>query len=129
MVYSAGIDIVEIERIRAAIERFGRRFTDRVFTMEEVDYCTGRKNSAQHFAARFAAKEAVYKSLRVRKIAGVRWQDVTVIIDEDGIPAVRLHGALARLQQQKGISRIAISLTHSDKFSAAVAIATMTDTE
>ena len=123
MIYSTGIDIVEIERIKAAMERFGHRFIDRIFTMQEIDYCTRRRHSAQHFAARFTAKEAVYKSLQIKEIAGMRWRDIEVVTDKNGIPSVRLYEALARVQQQQGISQIAISLTHSNNFAAAVAIA------
>lgn len=123
MLYATGIDIIEIERIRSAIERFGERFIERVFTTKEIDYCASQKDGAKHFAARFAAKEAVYKSLRPASDIQMRWKDIEVIKDSHGIPAVRLHGLLAQRQQEAGIENIAISFSHSRQFAAAVAIA------
>ena len=114
---------MEIGRIRAVIDRCGQRFIDRVFTAGEIEYCTKRRDGAKHFAARFAVKEAVYKCLRRERQAPLRWKDIEIILDDGGLPSVRLHGGLLEEQEQSGISRIEISLTHSEGVAAAVAIA------
>ena len=123
MLYSTGIDIVEIERIKTAIDRFGLRFINRIFTAGEIEYCMSKRNSAQHFAARFAAKEAVYKSLRLGNLAPMRWKDIETFNDNQNLPSIKLHGKLLREQKRLGISQISLSLTHSDAFAAAVSVA------
>ena len=123
MIYSTGIDIIEIERIKAALDRFGQQFIKRVFTNAEIEYCRNRKNSSGHFAARFAAKEAVFKSLNASFATGIRWREIEIMHNDRGAPVARLHGKLLDEKQRHGIEKIEISITHSSTFAAAVAIA------
>ncbi|HEY3021141.1 MAG TPA: holo-ACP synthase [Solirubrobacteraceae bacterium] len=105
----AGIDLLEIDRLERALER-RPRLADRLFTARELAYARGRARPAQHLAARFCAKEAVAKALRLQAWS---WQDIEVV---EG-PSVALHGALAALDAQ-----IDVSLTHSRTMAGAVAV-------
>lgn len=109
---SVGIDIVEVPRVGRLIRR--RRFLERVFSAREAAYCRGKKNAAQHFAVRFAAKEAVYKALGR---GGVPHRDIGVRNRPDGKPEVELRGVLKRFEK-----KISLSLSHTAKYAAAVAI-------
>lgn len=112
-----GIDLLEIERLEQALQR-RPRLAERVFTAEERAYAQRRARPAQHLAARFCAKEAVAKSLGLTSWS---FRDVEVV-SGGGAPRVRLHGKLADLQADRGLS-IALSLTHSRHTAGAVAIA------
>lgn len=105
-----GADIVEIDRIKALARR-QPRFLTRVFSREEIAYCRGKKRQWQHFAVRFAAKEAVWKALGQ---SGLALQDITVSRGPDGRPGVLLRG--------RGTSRVKITLSHSDRYAMAVAV-------
>ena len=112
---SVGVDIIEIDRISATLERFGERFLQRVYTDGEAAYCRGR---APQLAARFAAKEAVMKALGTGT-RGVGWREVEVTRKRTGEPEVALHGRAAIRAEQLGIGRIAVSLSHSRKYAVA----------
>jgi holo-[acyl-carrier protein] synthase len=114
-----GIDLVEIDRIVAAIERFGVRFLHRIWTERELAYCRGR---APELAARFAAKEATSKALGTG-IAGLVWRDVEILPDERGKPLIFLHGGAKERAAQVGLSHWAISLTHSRHMACAMVVA------
>ncbi len=114
MILGTGVDIIEIERIKKAIERWGDGFIRHVFNDEEITYAQGRKNPYQHFAVRFAAKEAVFKAVGDRKMG---WKDLTITNDSDGKPACRYHA--------KGFNKkILISMSHSKDYAVASAIVT-----
>ena len=116
---SVGVDMVEIARIRRALERRGERFLRRVYTPAEVTYCRGR---VPELAARFAAKEAISKALGTG-LVGVSWVEMEVLADRRGKPLVALHGrALARAQAM-GLDEWAVSLTHTDATAVAFAVA------
>ena len=104
-----GIDLIEIERIRQAHQRYGQRFLNRIYTAAEQARCRGR---ADELAARFAAKEAVSKALGTG-MRGVLWKEIEVVNDPRGKPLVRLHGAAERRAAELGIHDMDISLTHS----------------
>ena len=123
MILGTGIDIVEIQRIRESIGRYGERFTRRVFTPTEIAYCEGKAAWAVHFAGRYAAKEAVMKALQTGWAGGVRWKDVAVTRNERGLPGVELSGGAQARAQQMGISRWHLSISHSDIHAVAHAIA------
>lgn len=114
-----GVDLVEIERIVAAIERFGVRFLHRIWTDRELAYCRGR---APELAARFAGKEATSKALGTG-IAGLVWRDVEILPDERGKPLVFLHGGAKERAEQVGLSHWAISLSHSRHMACAMVVA------
>jgi len=113
-----GIDATDIARIAGAIDRYGDRFTQRVFTDGEVEYCARRRVPAIHFAARFAAKEAAMKALGTGHTQGVLWRDVEVV-RRGGPPQLRLHGGAARRFQAIGGRSSLLTITHSDDLAMA----------
>ena len=123
MIIGVGVDIVEVERIRQMIARHGARFIRRVFTDGEVKYCHGRKRAAEHYAARFAAKEAVLKALRIGLRRGISWRDMDVVIGDLGEPDMRLGGAAALRAEELGVNHLHVSLTHTESYGAATVIA------
>ena len=102
MIRGIGVDIVEIERIKAAVEARKERFLARIFTVEERDYCFEKPRPFRHLAARFAAKEAVSKALGTGK-SGMQWTDIEVCRDSHGRPFIKLYGGAADRAQEKGI--------------------------
>lgn len=113
-----GTDIIETERVGQSIERFGDRFLKRVYTKRELDYCNGRVSS---LAARWAAKEAVGKALGTG-IGDVSWQEIEVVNDAKLCPSIQLYGAAADLAARRGISNIAISLSHTKDYAVAFVV-------
>jgi len=118
-VHGIGVDIVETARIRSSMERFGDRFLRRVFTDGEREYCGAMPAPERHYAARFAAKEAVSKAFGTGIGKHVGWRDVEVKRKESGEPFVELHGAAEELAGREGIVRVLISLSHSDHYAVA----------
>src|SRR5262245_64081506 len=126
MIVSVGVDMVEVERIRRALEdsRIGRRFRDRVFTEKEIHYCEKkRRGKYESYAARFAAKEAVMKALGRGWGSKVAWLDIEVVNAPGGAPRVHLHHNSAKLARELGIERFALSLTHTEEHAMAFVIA------
>jgi holo-[acyl-carrier protein] synthase len=117
-VRGVGIDQLEIERLERALER-RPRLADRLFTAAERAYARERARPAQHLAARFCAKEAVAKALALEAWS---FQEVEVVRGTDGPPSIRLHGAVARRAAELGVAEVKISLTHTRRDAAAVAI-------
>lgn len=113
MIVGTGVDITEVGRIAAAVERFGRRFLERVFTPDEVRYCTGKPNAAERLAARFAAKEAGMKAIGTGLRHGISWQDLEVVREPGGRPVLRYSGKAAEFAQRLGCNRVQLSLTHT----------------
>ncbi len=122
---TTGVDFIEIDRVAGVLERYGERFLRRIFTPAEIAYCRGR---APNLAARFAAKEAVMKSLGTG-FRGVGWRDVEVVRAPSGAPSPRLHGRARRRAERLGVTEIAISLSHSRGFAMVVAVASRPDTD
>ena len=112
-----GIDIIKVERIKAAIERFGERFSNRVLTPSERRYVRSRPET---FAGRWAAKEAVSKVLGLG-VRGIGWKEIEVERLPTGQPAVRLHGRALRRAEQLGMDRIALSISHESDYAVAIA--------
>ena len=121
MILGVGIDLAPISRMRAAIERHGGRFEEKIFTEGERADCRVAKDPSQHFAARFAAKEAAVKACP--PLRGQSWHDVEVVREEDGRPRLRLHGAAADAAGRVGVARLHVSLTHAADAAVAVVIA------
>ena len=119
MLRGVGVDIVEIERIRELARSEGPRFLERVFTPGEIAYCTAKHDAALHFAARFAAKEAVSKALATGWSGVFRWKDVEVSNDDSGRPRVVLHG---RLQELLPAASVLVSISHSASHAVAMAL-------
>jgi holo-[acyl-carrier protein] synthase len=112
-----GIDIIKVDRIRAALERFGPRFSRRVLTEAERRYVRDRPET---MAGRWAAKEAVSKVLGLG-VRGIGWRDIEIERLPTGQPAVRLHGRAAARAEQLGMGRIALSITHESDYAVAIA--------
>ena len=108
-----GIDATDIPRITATIERYGTRFTHRIFTDTEIAYCTRRREPAIHFAGRFAAKEAAMKALGTGHSQGVLWRDIE-ILRRHGPPQLQFHGGAARRFAAMGGQSSLLSITHSE---------------
>lgn len=121
-----GCDLIEVDRIRGVMERQGARFLDRVFTNEERVYCDGMKHPHKHYAARFAAKEAVSKCFTTGIGAELGWQSISVYHGERHEPRVRLDDGGAALLQRLGGSHVMVSLSHTE--SAAMAVAAIVKT-
>ncbi len=118
-----GIDLVDNARLKAAMRRQGERLMRRIFTEGERRYCKGRRDPPGHYAARFAAKEAVLKALGTGWSGGIRWTDVEIIHDPSGRPEVRLCGRALRAARERKIRRFHLSITHAGGCAAAVAVA------
>jgi len=116
MIVGIGIDIVETARIRQSIERYGERFTGRIYTQREIHYCERFKLREERYAARFAAKEAVFKALGTGWREGVKWLDVEVLNQASGKPELLLYGRAQELAHSLGVSRTAISISHADHY-------------
>jgi holo-[acyl-carrier protein] synthase len=126
MIIGTGVDLAEVDRIRAALEdsRIGRRFRDRVFTEKEIAYCEKkRRGKYESYAGRFAAKEAVMKALGRGWGAKVRWRDIEVVRARSGKPDIALHDKTAKLADELGIRRWALSITHTKEHGLAYVIA------
>ena len=119
MIESVGIDLVEIQRIKVAIDRYGERFTNRIFTPWEIEYCLSKINPVLSFAGRFAVKEAVFKAIGTGFAEGVKWKSVEVVNDRRGQPQVRLGRAI---RNHTGNNKIVISLSHTSNYAVASAI-------
>ena len=118
MIRGVGIDVVEVSRVGRALERHGERFVHRVFRPSEV----GASVSPRSLAARFAAKEAVFKALGTGLSGGLRWTDVEVVARPGSAPALRLHGRARETALALGVTRTHLSLTHDGGVAAAVVI-------
>lgn len=114
-----GIDMIEIRRVSEGIERLGERFLNRFFTPAERAYCEDRP---YRLAARIAAKEAVAKALGTG-IGDVSWKEIEILADERRRPVLKLHGAAAKLSEELGLTQWDISLTHTDDYASAMAVA------
>ena len=114
-----GVDLIEIERIRRALERYPG-FKERCFTEAERAYCDSRKNPAQSYAGRFAGKEAVGKALGFGVARAFAWRDVEIVGRPK--PGVQLHGRLAAWAERLGAGEIDVSMTHSRELASAVAV-------
>jgi holo-[acyl-carrier protein] synthase len=122
MIVGTGIDIAEVDRIAASIERFGRRFLERVFTPDEIRYCESKANSAERYAGRFAAKEAAMKAIGTGWNRGVTWHDVEVTRAPGGRPTVAFHGKAAEFFRHLGAVRAHLSITHTKESAMAQVI-------
>ncbi len=123
MIHGVGVDIVEVERIRTAIAEYGERFTRRVFTPEEIVHCEGKGDTCLRYAARFAAKEAAFKSLRGRWAKGMKWLDFETLGTESTPPSIRLTGVAAAMQREAGVTALHLSISHDRHYAVAVVVA------
>jgi holo-[acyl-carrier protein] synthase len=122
MITGIGIDVVQNERIRDSIQRFGDRFLNRIYTEGEIEYCKKCAQPDIHYAARFAAKEAAFKALGTGWAAGVKWRDIEIERLPSGKPELHLHGEALNRATAAGAQRFYVSLTHDQLVSCAVVI-------
>ena len=122
MIVGIGIDVEQVTRMRAAMERHGRRFVDRIFTPAEIAYVEQKVNRYERYAARFAAKEAGMKAIGTGWRRGVRWVDFEVANLPSGRPTLRIHGVAAEIADGLGVRNIALSLTHTTQQAVAIVI-------
>jgi holo-[acyl-carrier protein] synthase len=118
-----GTDIVECLRIAQMIERHGELFITRVYTPHEIEYCQSRRMGTQHFAGRWAAKEAVLKALGTGWRRGISWRDVEIRNLRSGSPTVQLYGGARDYMEQHGIAQLLVSISHCRSHATAYAIA------
>lgn len=124
MAQGVGIDIIEVNRIEKLIKDSGR-FKQRIYTKKEVEYCEARKNKAQNYAARFAAKEAFLKAIGTGWRSGVSFREIEVVNDEQGKPEIHLHGNTKKITREKHFMNIQLSLSHVKEMAVAVVIVEM----
>lgn len=122
-VVGIGTDIVECLRIAQMIERHGELFIRRVYTDSEIQYCQSRRQATQHFAGRWAAKEAVLKALGTGWRRGISWRDIEIRHDPMGKPVVTLRGGARDVVEQQGIGEMLISISHCRSHATAYALA------
>ncbi len=113
MIVGTGIDVAEVPRIAAAVERWGDRFLNRIYTAGERKYCDAKANRIERYAARFAAKEAGMKALGTGWSRGVRWRDIEVTRRPGGRPTLVFHGRAAEVAASLHATGVSISLTHT----------------
>lgn len=122
MEIKTGIDIIEIERVKQSIEDTEGKFCERVYTQKEIEYCESKKSQKyQHYAARFAGKEAVFKSISplLKNKYDIEWKDIEILNDENGRPYVKI------LKQGLDIKNIDISISHCKTYAVASVIVCM----
>jgi len=127
MIYGIGTDIIEIDRIEKAISKHGQNFISKLFTLNEINYCQSHKFPAQHFAARFAAKEAFIKALG-GKIKGMNWKDIEVSFEGESEgevqkskrPVFKLYNIALKENNKKGITKMHLSLSHCKSYATAI---------
>jgi holo-[acyl-carrier protein] synthase len=113
MIVGSGIDLAEIGRIQHSIDRYGQRFLGRIYTAAEQAYCLRKRNAAESFAARFAAKEAGSKALGTGMGYGVNWLEIEVVREASGRPTLQFHGRAAEIAAHLGVTHAALSITHT----------------
>jgi len=122
MIYALGTDLVEVARIERIMGRWRERFIRKVYSEEEMRYCSAKACPAQHFAARFAAKEAFLKGVGVGMAGGVGFRDVEVATGAKGKPELRFHGRAREMVDRAGVTESHISLSHTDRYAVAVIV-------
>lgn len=126
-IFGIGTDIVECLRIAQIIERHGEMFINRVYTDHEIRYCRSRKAATQHFAGRWAAKEAVLKAMGTGWRRGISWRDVEVRNVPSGKPVIALRGGARSVVEEAGIREMLISISHCRSHATAFAVAVGTE--
>ena len=119
MILGTGIDLCEVPRMQSKVQAAAEDFVAQVFLPGEIAYCEAKRHPAEHFAARFAAKEAVVKALADTAGKGSFWLDIEIRNEEDGRPVVRLQGRAHEMADRLGVRRVFLSMTHTGEMAAA----------
>jgi holo-[acyl-carrier protein] synthase len=122
-ILGTGIDIVECLRIAQMIEKHGELFITRVYTDHEIEYCSARKMATQHYAGRWAAKEAVLKALGTGWRRGIAWRDIEIRNDAKGAPTVKLRGGARDVMNAANIAHMHVTISHCRSFAVAYVVA------
>ena len=122
-IYGIGTDITECVRIAQMIDKHGELFLTRVYTQQEIAYCSARKAATQHYAGRWAAKEAVLKAIGTGWSRGIHWTDIEVVNAVGGKPSIAIAGEARHICEERGIGDILISISHSRNYAIAYATA------
>ena len=122
MILGIGIDIIEVARIKASLEKFGERFGKRILLPDETAYCLSHKDPAPFVAARFAAKEAISKAFGTGIGTQLGWQDMEICKKESGEPFVVLHGKGKKLFESRQAKQLLVSLSHTENYAAVTAV-------
>src|SRR3989338_2470090 len=122
MIVGTGVDIVEVFRMRDAINKWGMNFLTKVFTDKEIKYSTSRRFAPQHFAARFAAKEAVVKAFGVARRFPLNWTDIEIFNDKEGKPIMSFNNDALKLKKTKKVDEVVVSMSHSKNYAIASVI-------
>ena len=122
MIYGTGVDIVEIARFDKFLKQGNDALFQRIFTQSEIDYCAGKKQCAQHYALRFAAKESFLKALGTGLRDGLSWKDMEVVNDKLGKPELRLYRRAEELFREAGLNTCHLSLSHDAGCAVAMVI-------
>lgn len=122
MILGTGIDLAEVDRIRAAAERYGDRFLHRIYTERERAYVARKANKYERYAARFAAKEAGMKAIGTGWRHGITWHDFEVTNLPSGRPTITFHGVARQVAERMGVKRAHLSLTHTAQYGQAFLI-------
>jgi holo-[acyl-carrier protein] synthase len=122
-ILGTGIDIVEVLRIAQMIEKHGELFITRVYTDHEIEYCSARKAATQHYAGRWAAKEAVLKALGTGWRRGISWRDIEIRNDAKGAPTIQLRGGARDVMTAARIAKLHVTISHCRNFAVAYVVA------
>ena len=122
MIFGIGIDLVEVDRLRSSVKKFGDRFLNRIFTENEIKYCQTKFNSYQHYAVRFAAKEALLKAIGTGLRSGMTWHQIEIVNDTRAKPSIITYGECQKFLQKLEIKKIELSLSHTKDHGVAVVI-------
>jgi holo-[acyl-carrier protein] synthase len=122
VIVGTGIDLCEVARIESAIQRYGQRFVERIYTEREIAYSERKANRHERYAARFAAKEAGMKALGTGWRGGLGWRDLEVANLASGRPTLKLHGKAAEIAEKLGVRNISLSITHTAEQAMAMVV-------
>jgi len=121
MIYGIGTDLIEVDRVEKQLEK-DQGFKERVYTPTEIEYCETKRHRPQHYAARFAAKEAFMKALGTGWQEGVSFHEIEVITSPNGKPELKLYGKTADIAASRNITSMFVSLSHLTSFAMAIVI-------
>lgn len=122
MISGIGVDIVEIGRMKSAVNKWGAHFLNKMFTEREIKYSNSKRFCHQHFAARFAAKEAVVKAFGGTGKFPIKWTDIEILNDREGKPMVEFSGDAVKLKDLKKVSQVLLTMSHSKDYAVANAV-------
>jgi holo-[acyl-carrier protein] synthase len=122
LIFGIGIDLVEVDRLRSLVKKFGDKFLNRIFTENEIKYCQTKFNSYQHYAVRFAAKEALLKAIGTGLRSGMTWHQIEIVNDTQAKPSIITYGECQKFLQKLEIKKIELSLSHTKDHGVAVVI-------